>query len=131
MTETPGDYIRTNNLAMKYGFGIFAVAFMVFASLINGDAASLVLLKALAALPVAISWICLSQLYNQERSNQPFTPSFIERTLLEGVVIVAAVGIAAWSPERQPWGMVGSAIFGIALYFGIRSAAYLFMAKKK
>ena len=131
MTETPDNYIRTNNLAMKYSLGIFAVAFMVFASLINGDAASLVLLKALAALPVAISWICVAQLYNPERSTQPFTPSFIERTLLESVVIVAAVGIAAWYPDREPLGMIAAALFGIALYFAVRSAAYLFIARRK
>lgn len=130
MSETPGDYIRTHKLPVKYGFGVIAFALMICASVINGDPASLIGLKALAAIPIAISWICIAQLYG-ELSNQPFTPSFIERTLLEGVTIIAAVGIASWEPDRQPLGMFVSAVFGIALYFAIRSAAYLFIARRK
>lgn len=131
MSKTPSDYIRTHKLPVKYGFGVIALVLMIFASFINGDPPSLIGLKTLAAIPIAISWICIAQLYNPERSTQPFTPSFIERTLLEGVIIITAVGIAAWEPDRQPLDMFVSAVFGIALYFAVRSAAYLFIARNK
>lgn len=131
MSETPPDYIRTHRLPAKYGFGAAALALAVLASIINGDTAALTGLKTLAFVPIAIAWICLPQIFNPERSKRPFTASFIERTLLEGLVLMSAIGIVAWTPDRQPLGIAVAAVVGVAVYFGMISLVYRIMHRRR
>ncbi len=129
MSDTPPDYIRAHKLPVKYGFGLLVFALAIIAGVINGDAPSVIALKASTAVPFAIAWLSLPQVFNAERSKHPFTPSFIERTLLEGLLIICAVGIAGWTPERQPLGMAVATVFGVAVYFAAVSAIYSYIAR--
>ena len=131
MSETPPDYIRAHRLPAKYGFGLLIFGLAIFAAFINGDTAAVIGFKAMAAVPVVVAWICLPQLFNPERSRQPFTPSFIERTLLEGLLVMCAVGLAGWTPDRQPLGMAVAAVVGVAFYFGVISIIYSYIARRR
>jgi drug/metabolite transporter (DMT)-like permease len=124
MGETGSDYIRTHGLVRKYIVGALVLALAGVASVVNGDSGSVLTLKVVGAIPFAIAWICLPQLFDGVRSRTPFTPSFVERTALEGVLLGVAVVLVWWSAERQPLGILVSAAIGAILYFIVLSLLY-------
>ena len=108
----------------KYAVGAFVLAFAGVASVFNGDSGSVLTLKVLGAIPFAIAWICLPQLYDGVRSRTPFTPSFVERTALEGLLLGVAVVLLWWTAERQPLGILVPAAIAAILYFIVSSLLY-------
>jgi drug/metabolite transporter (DMT)-like permease len=124
MGETSSDYIKTHGLVRKYVVGVIVLALAGVASVINGDSGSVLTLKVLGAIPFAVSWICLPQLYDGVRSRTPFSPSFVERTALEGLLLGVAVVLLWWTEERQPLGILVPAAFAAIIYFIVSSLLY-------
>lgn len=131
MSETPSDYIRSHDLRRKYGIGVVLLALFALGSAINGGGAALVTLKIMAALPFAVAWVCLPQIYNPERSRTPFTPSFIERTALEGILIGAGIAIVNWSADSNPALIVLGALLAAVVYFAIWSIVYRGISRRR
>ncbi|UXN74617.1 hypothetical protein N8D56_05780 [Devosia sp. A8/3-2] len=131
MSETPSDYIRTHRLVAKYGIGLLVLALAGVGGVLNGDQPSLIAFKVMAAIPVVIAWICLPQLYNPVRSRTPFTPSFIERTGLEAVILAIAIVLSSWTIDHQPLRSVLTALVGAVFYFGALSLIYGFIARRR
>ena len=131
MSDTHSDYIRTHDLRRKYGTGLLIVALFALRAMLNGGGGALVTLKILVGIPFAISWVFLGQIYNRERSNTPFTPSFVERTALEGVLLGAAVAVVNWTPASNPIAIVLSVLLAAMFYFGIRSVIYRHISRPR
>ncbi|WP_156386037.1 hypothetical protein [Devosia sp. Root685] len=98
MTQTPSDYIRSHGLLRKYGWGLAIIALAGLASTLNGDPASLLTLKMMIAIPFAIAVAWLPTIFDPVRSRLPFTPSFVERSFLEGLYWPSA----SISPAGRP-----------------------------
>lgn len=131
MNQTSSDYIRSHGLLRKYGWGLAMIAFAGLASALNGDPASLLTLKMLIAIPFAIAVTWLPVIFDPVRSRQPFTPSFIERSVLEGLLIALAINIASWSPDFSPLRLIVPVIITTLFYVGIRSLAYTVIERSK
>lgn len=111
----------STDLLRKYGFGLVLVVLAAIGSTILGDALPLVVLKTMVAVPFAFAWISLPALFDAEGSRTPFTPSFIERTALEAVLLSLAIAIFAWSPEHDALRLVSISVFVAVVYFGAQS----------
>lgn len=124
MNQTSSDYIRRHGLVRKYALGFGVIALAALASVINGDSASLTTLKMMLAIPFAVSWAWLPTIFDPVRSRTPFTPSFIERTILEGLLLALAVVAANWTEDYTPLRMIVTVATTTGVYFGIYAAAY-------
>lgn len=124
MNQTSSDYIRQHGLVRKYALGFGVIALAALASVINGDSASLTTLKMMLAIPFAVSWAWLPTIFDPVRSRTPFTPSFIERTILEGLLLALAVVAANWTEDYTPLRMIVTVATTTGVYFGIYAAAY-------
>lgn len=124
MNQTSSDYIRQHGLVRKYALGFGVIALAALASVINGDSASLTTLKMMLAIPFALSWAWLPTIFDPVRSRTPFTPSFIERTILEGLLLALAVVAANWTEDYTPLRMIVTVATTTGVYFGIYAAAY-------
>lgn len=129
MTETTSDYIRSHGLARKYGLGLAVIALAGIAGVLNGDPASIITLKMMIAIPFAIAWTWLPGIFDPVRSRTPFTPSFIERTALEGLLLSLAINLANWTPDYSPLRMVVTVTATTVVYFGLYSLAYTIIRK--
>lgn len=112
---------QANDLMRKYGLGLGLVVLTAIGSTVLGDPLSLVVLKTMVAVPFAFAWISLPSLFDADRSRTPFTPSFIERTALEAVLLSLAIAIFAWSPEHDALRLVSISVFVAVVYFGAQS----------
>ena len=124
MGETTSEYIRAHGLVRKYAVAAFVLVFAGAASVFNGDSGSVLTLKVMGAIPFAVAWICLPQIYDPVRSRTPFTPSFVERTALEGLLLGVAVVLLWWTAERNPLGLLVPAAIAAILYFVTSSLLY-------
>lgn len=124
LTPTSSDYIRTHRLLGKYGYGLALVCFAGLASTFNADPASVLTLKMMIAIPFAIVLIWLPSIFDHQRSRTPFTPSFVERTFIEGLLFGVGITMANWTPDMSPLRMILGVTVILAVYFGIRSFAY-------
>lgn len=124
MNQTSSDYIRRHGLVRKYALGFGVIALAALASVINGDSASSTTLKMMLAIPFAVSWAWLPTIFDPVRSRTPFTPSFIERTILEGLLLALAVVAANWTEDYTPLRMIVTVATTTGVYFGIYAAAY-------
>lgn len=120
MHEQPSatDYIRTHGLARKYGFGLGFLALAALGTALMGDPAPLVTFKTLLSIPLVIAYIGLGALFHPGRSRTPFTASFVERTLLEAVLLAIAVTGFSWAPDHAPLRTIVVAIVCVGAYFG-------------
>lgn len=124
VTQTPSDYIRSHGLLRKYGWGLAIIALAGLASTLNGDPASILTLKMMIAVPFAIAVAWLPTIFDPARSRLPFTPSFVERSFLEGLLLALGVNIASWTPDYTPLRMVVTVTITTLIYFGLQSLAY-------
>ena len=130
MSETLSSYVATHQLGRKYGLGLAFVALAALGSTLNGDSASLVTFKTMAAVPFAIAFAFMSQIYNPERSKTPFQPSFVERTMLEAVLLAMAITLVSWTPETHALRIIVMVVVTAAVYFAIKSGLYVVMRRK-
>lgn len=124
MSDTPSDYIRSNQLGRKYGAGLVILALFALSSVLNGGGAALVTLKVLSAIPFAVAWICLPNLFDPIRSRMPLTPSFVERRLLEGVLISSAIAVASWQPDSNPVALALIVAIATVVYVAAMAIVY-------
>ncbi|KFC71793.1 hypothetical protein FF80_00410 [Devosia sp. LC5] len=122
MSQSPQDYVRQHNLIRKYGFGLFLVVLAGIGSTLLGDHPSLVVLKVLVVIPIVMAFIFLPAIFDPTRSRTPFTPSFIERTALEGVLLAIAIAVFSWSPDSNVVRLLTVTIFVVMIYFGASMA---------
>ena len=131
MNQTSSDYIRQHGLMRKYGLGLAVIGLAALASVLNGDPASLTTLKMMMAIPFAVAWTWLPTIFDPVRSRIPFTPSFVERTLIEGALLALAITIANWSPDYTPLRMVLSVAATTAAYFALYSVTYTWIDRSR
>lgn len=129
MSQTTSDYIRSHDLVRKYGLGLAVIALAGIAGVLNGNPPSIITLKMMVAIPFAIAWTWLLGIFDPLRSRTPFTPSFIERTALEGLLLSLAITLANWTPDYSPLRMVVTVAATSVVYFGLYSLAYTIIRK--
>lgn len=114
------DYVREHQLVRKYVGAIVIVLLVGVGSWLQGDPPSVATLKAMLSIVFVLAWLGLGALFNPERSQIPFSPSRMERTLLEGVLVALAIGVVSWTPDDHPAVLVVAAVVAAAVYFGAR-----------
>ena len=131
MNQTSSDYIREHGLLRKYGLGLAVLVFAAIGSILNGDPASLLTLKIMIAIPFAIAWTWLPTIFDPVRSRTAFTPSFIERTLLEGLLLALAINIVNWTPDYTPVRMIVTVAITAVAYFALYAMIYGWIARNR
>lgn len=131
MSDTPSDYIRTNQLGRKYGAGLVILALFALSSVLNGGGAALVTLKVLSAIPFAVAWICLPHLFDPVRSRTPLTPSFLERRGLEGVLLSSALAVASWQPDSNPLALALIVAIATVVYVAAMAILYRSLVRQR
>lgn len=120
MAGVISDYLRTHPMQRKYGLALTLVLAAALVSKILGDRNGIVILKTMVAIPFATLYIILPSIFDPVRSNQPFTPSFIERVVLEGVLAALAMALLLWSPVNHPAVLLGVSALAFVAYCGGR-----------
>lgn len=114
------DYLRTHHLQRKYGLAIGVVLVTALVSKLLGDRNGIVLLKTMVAIPFATLYIILPSIFDPVLSTQPFTPSFIERAVLEAILAALAMALLLWSPVNHPAVLIGVSALAFLAYCGGR-----------
>lgn len=112
------DYIREHRLVLRYGAGLLLLGGTVVVLLLSGEPARLVGLKSVVTVPVVIALLVLPQIYG-EKSARPFTPGFVERGLLVGVVLGCWIAVLIWDAGMDPWASPGLALVAAGVYFAL------------
>lgn len=113
-------YLKTHQLQPKYGLAIGVVLATAIVSKLLGDRNGIVLLKTMVAIPFATLYIILPAIFDPVLSTQPFTPSFIERAVLEAILAALAMALLLWSPVNHPAVLLGVSALAFLAYCGGR-----------
>lgn len=120
MAGVISDYLRTHHLQRNYGLAIGVVLATALVSKLLGDRNGIVLLKTMVAIPFATLYIILPSIFDPVLSTQPFTPSFIERAVLEAILAALAMALLLWSPVNHPAVLIGVSALAFVAYCGGR-----------
>lgn len=120
MAGVISDYLKTHQLQRKYGLAIAVVLAAALVSKLLGDRNGIVVLKTMVAIPFATLYIILPSIFDPVLSSQPFTPSFIERAVLEAVLAALAMALLLWSPVNHPTVLLGVSALAFLAYCGGR-----------
>ncbi|MFD2647652.1 hypothetical protein ACFSX5_07605 [Devosia albogilva] len=124
------EYIREHRLVAKYVGAIVIAVLVGVGSWLQGDPPSVATLKAMLSIVFVIAWLGLGALFNPERSQIPFSPSRMERTLLEGILVALAVGVVSWTPDDHPAVIAIAAVTASVVYFAARMLLDRFRANR-
>ncbi|UJW84105.1 hypothetical protein [Devosia sp. SL43] len=111
-------YIRQHRLSLRYGVALAFVLAVPLLLTLTGDPPELRGIKTIASIPVMIVLFSLPSIFG-EQSTIAFTPSFIERGALTGMVIACWVAVLSWNPTFEPLRIILLTLLGFATYFGL------------
>ncbi len=114
------EYIREHRLVAKYAGALVVAILAGVGSWVQGDPPSVATLKGMLSIVFVIAWLGLGGLFNAEGSQVPFSPSRMERTLLEGILLALAIGVVSWTPDDHPAVLVIAAVTASVVYFAVR-----------
>ncbi len=104
MTDTSQNLAPLSGLKSFFGrfaLGLALVAGAGIVGAVNGDAPSVIMIKAFIGVLFATAAFSVPKLFDQEQSQRPFTSSFLGRRALGATCLAIYITSFSWSPEVQ------------------------------
>lgn len=96
------DYIARHKLLLRYGMGLGIAAMAAASGLVIGGTPAIIVIKGMIGALFAIGTSAVPALFDPHTSRQPYSPSFVERTLLETLLLSLFVSCIIWQPLIDP-----------------------------